>query len=86
MGVRHLLVAGIISGLGLTVALFVAGKAFPDGSPFQDPGKMGAVLSIVAALVAYVVGIALNVRSIAGTASNPESTGESAGQGSTAND
>jgi NhaA family Na+:H+ antiporter len=86
MSVRHLLVAGIIAGLGLTVALFVAGKAFPGDSPFQDPGKMGAVLSIVSAVVAYVVGIALNVRSVAGTASTPESTGESAGQGSTAND
>ena len=62
MGVRHLLVAGIIAGLGLTVALFVAGKAFPDGSPFQDPGKMGAVLSIAAALVAFIIGWALKVR------------------------
>jgi NhaA family Na+:H+ antiporter len=86
MDVRHLVVTGVIAGLGLTVALFVAGKAFPGDSPFQDPGKMGAVLSIVSAVVAYVVGIALNVRSVAGTASTPESTGESAGQGSTAND
>ena len=62
MGVRHLLVAGIIAGLGLTVALFVAGKAFPDGSPFQDPGKMGAVLSIASGLVAFIIGWALKVR------------------------
>ena len=73
MGVRHLLVAGIIAGLGLTVALFVAGKAFPDGSPFQDPGKMGAVLSIASALVAFIIGWALKVR---GRPSATETAGE----------
>ena len=62
MGVRHLVVTGVIAGLGLTVALFVAGKAFPGDSPFQDPGKMGAVFSIGAALVAYVLGKLLHVR------------------------
>ncbi len=62
MGVRHLVVTGVIAGLGLTVALFVAGKAFPGDSPFQEPGKMGAVLSIGAALVALVLGKLLHVR------------------------
>ena len=62
MGVRHLVVTGVIAGLGLTVALFVAGKAFPGDSPFQEPGKMGAVFSIGAALVAYVLGKVLHVR------------------------
>ena len=62
MGVRHLVVTGVIAGLGLTVALFVAGKAFPGDSPFQEPGKMGAVFSIGAALVAYVLGKLLCVR------------------------
>ena len=62
MSLRHLPVIGIIAGLGLTVALFVAGKAFPAGSPFEEPGKMGAVFSIGAALVAYVMGKALHVR------------------------
>ena len=62
MGVRHLVVTGVIAGLGLTVALFVAGKAFPGDSPFQEPGKMGAVLSIGAALVAFVLGKVLHVR------------------------
>ena len=62
MGVRHLVVTGVIAGLGLTVALFVAGKAFPGDSPFQEPGKMGAVFSIVAALVAWVLGKVLHVR------------------------
>ena len=62
MGVRHLVVTGVIAGLGLTVALFVAGKAFPGDSPFQEPGKMGAVFSISAALVAYILGKLLHVR------------------------
>lgn len=61
MGIRHLAVAGLIAGLGLTVALFVAGKAF-HGPPFQDPAKMGAVLSGGVAVIALVVGNALRVK------------------------
>ena len=62
MDVRHLVVTGVIAGLGLTVSLFVAGKAFPGDSPFQEPGKMGAVLSVFAAVVAYFLGKILHVR------------------------
>ena len=61
MGTRHLIVAGVIAGLGLTVALFVAGKAF-SGPPFQDPAKMGAVLSGLVAFLAFAVGAALKVK------------------------
>jgi NhaA family Na+:H+ antiporter len=61
MGIKHLLVAAIIAGLGLTVALFVAGKAYEDPA-FQDPAKMGAVLSVGAGVVAFVVGRLLNVK------------------------
>ena len=61
MDLRHLAVAGLIAGLGLTVALFVAGKAFA-GPPFQDPAKMGAVLSGGVALLALVAGAALKVK------------------------
>jgi len=62
MDVRHLVVTGVIAGLGLTVSLFVAVKAFPGDSPFQEPGKMGAVLSVFAAVVAYFLGKILHVR------------------------
>ena len=62
MGLKHLFVASIIAGLGLTVALFVAGEAFPDGSPFQGPAKMGAVFSAGAALLAIVAGRILGVK------------------------
>ena len=61
MGVRHLFVAAIIAGLGLTVALFVAGKAYED-PVFQDPAKMGAVLSAGAALIAFIFGRILKVK------------------------
>ena len=61
MDLRHLAVTGLIAGLGLTVALFVAGKAFA-GPPFQDPAKMGAVLSGGVALLALVAGAALKVK------------------------
>ncbi len=57
MQVRHLVVAGLIAGLGLTVALFVANKAYNTeaGLDFLDPGKMGAVFSAVVAVLAFVV-------------------------------
>jgi len=61
MGVKHLLVAAIVAGLGLTVALFVAGKAYDD-PVFKDPAKMGAVLSAGAAVVAYIFGRLLKVK------------------------
>jgi len=61
MGVKHLLVAATVAGLGLTVALFVAGKAYED-PVFKDPAKMGAVLSAGAAVVAFVLGRLLRVK------------------------
>ncbi|MCB9638551.1 MAG: Na+/H+ antiporter NhaA [Myxococcales bacterium] len=61
---RHLIVAGVIAGLGLTVALFVAGEAFPKDSPFQGPAKMGAVFSILAAVVALILGKIFKVTEI----------------------
>ena len=61
MGTKHLFVAAIIAGLGLTVALFVAGKAYEDPA-FQDPAKMGAVLSAGAAIIAFIAARLLRVR------------------------
>ncbi len=60
MGKKHLLVAGIIAGIGFTVALFVAGEAFTDPA-VQGAAKMGAMLSIavfpLAMAVARLLGI-----------------------------
>ncbi len=66
MQMKHLFVAATVAGLGLTVALFVAGKAF-TGPPFQDPAKMGAVLSAGVALVAFGLGYILKVKDGAGS-------------------
>ena len=65
MNIKHLLVAATIAGLGLTVALFMAGKAF-TGPPFQDPAKMGAVLSAGVAVIAFGMGYLLKVKDGAG--------------------
>ena len=61
MGLRHLMVAGMIAGLGLTVALFVANKAY-YGTDFLDPGKMGAVFSVVVAALAFIFARSIGVR------------------------
>jgi NhaA family Na+:H+ antiporter len=65
MGRRHLFVASIVAGLGLTVALFVAGEAFPaEGASltYLGPAKMGAVLSAAAAFFAFAAAKALGIR------------------------
>ncbi len=60
MGRRELLVAGVIAGIGFTVALFVAGEAFAN-PVLQGAAKMGAMLSIfalpIAAILARVIGV-----------------------------
>ena len=64
MSLRHLVVAGLIAGLGLTVALFVANKAYntPEGLAFLDPGKMGAVFSVVVAGLAFALARIIGIR------------------------
>jgi NhaA family Na+:H+ antiporter len=47
MRYKELMVAGVIAGIGFTVALFVAGEAFTD-PVIQGAAKMGAMLSILA--------------------------------------
>lgn len=61
MNHRSLFAAGITAGLGLTVALFVAGVAFTSPT-LQGAAKMGALLSAVIAPIAIVVARALGVR------------------------
>lgn len=58
---RHLIASSAVAGLGLTVALFVSGQAFTDPA-LQAAAKMGAVFSVVSALVAYVVKLVLRIR------------------------
>jgi Na+:H+ antiporter, NhaA family len=61
MGKRDLLVAGVIAGVGFTVALFVAGEAFTD-PVIQGAAKMGAMLSIAAFPAAFFLARLLGIR------------------------
>jgi NhaA family Na+:H+ antiporter len=60
LGWRDLTVAAIAAGTGFTVALFFATAAFPAG-PLLDQTKMGALLSVGAALLAFAAARALGV-------------------------
>ncbi len=62
MGVRSLFTAGMVAGLGLTVALFVSGVAFTDAT-LQGAAKMGALFSAFVAPLAILTGKLLRVRS-----------------------
>jgi len=62
MGYRELLIAGVIAGIGFTVALFVAGEAFTDPA-IQGAAKMGAMLSIAAFPAAIILARLLGIRS-----------------------
>jgi NhaA family Na+:H+ antiporter len=57
---RELLVVGMIAGIGFTVALFFATAAFDPGDN-MDEAKLGAMLSITAALLALATAQALGV-------------------------
>lgn len=58
---RDLLIIGVISGTGFTVAIFVAGQAFVDRT-VMEAAKMGAMFSIAAAVIGIVLGKLLGVR------------------------
>ncbi len=60
MTLRDVLVVGVVAAVGFTVALFEAGVAFPSDAtlnevPVQDAAKLGALLSVVAGPIAFVV-------------------------------
>lgn len=57
---RHLLLVGIIAGVGFTVAIFVATQAFAE-ELVQNEAKMGALFSILLAMVAVAGGRLLKV-------------------------
>ena len=58
---RSLAVVGMVAGIGLTVALFLAGAAYTDPS-LQGAAKMGALFSIAAAPLAFAMAKVLGVR------------------------
>lgn len=61
MTYRHVIVLGVVAGIGFTVALFVSTAAFAEPGAVQDSAKMGALASFAAALVAVVVARVLGV-------------------------
>jgi NhaA family Na+:H+ antiporter len=63
VGGKELLLVGLIAGIGLTVALFVAGEAFTDPVT-QGAAKMGALLSGGCAVIAIVAGRLLGIKRI----------------------
>tara|TARA_A100001015_G_scaffold266202_1_gene315161 strand:+ start:10147 stop:11352 length:1206 start_codon:yes stop_codon:yes gene_type:complete len=66
MGLKELLITGMIAGIGLTVALFVAGVAYTDGLvSSQGPAKMGALLSGLGFLFAWILAKILGVKPLA---------------------
>ena len=58
MRARHLVVAGIISSVGLTVSLFIAGEAFSRRPTLEAQAKMGALFSAVPCLVLCIIAVA----------------------------
>ncbi len=54
-------VAGIIAGMGLTVALFVTQSAYTDLAT-QGAAKMGAFFSVAAAFIAIIVGRLISIK------------------------
>jgi NhaA family Na+:H+ antiporter len=63
MDSKTLLLSGLIAGLGLTVALFVAGEAYVDIG-LQGEAKMGALFSGMLFVVAIVAGKLLGIRKV----------------------
>lgn len=70
LDVRSLAVVGVISGAGLTVALFLAGAAYTD-SAMQGAAKMGALGSVIVAPMAMLLARVLGIRKA--KAPSPES-------------
>ena len=58
---RDLVVAGLVAGVGLTVALFICNSAFSD-PVLQGSAKMGALFSIASIPIAMVVARLLGVQ------------------------
>ncbi len=80
MGLRELVMAGFVASLGLTVALFVSGAAFPTNALFQGQAKMGALFSGFVGIAAIVLGRVLGMsKGVGATQAAPSA--ESAGDG-----
>lgn len=73
---RHLVIASMIAGIGLTVALFVSGQAFADPMS-QGAAKMGSLFSAFAFLVAFVAARLLGIVPIGSKEAKPDQAAQS---------
>ncbi len=74
---KDLLVLGCAGGTGFTVAIFMATVAFAPGAT-QDAAKLGALLSILAAVVAMLMAALVGVKKVHEQA-GAEATGQAKG-------
>ncbi len=78
MTFRDLVMAGYIAALGLTVALFVAGAAFPENLDLQGQAKMGALFSgfvgMTAIMIAKMLGFGKPPEDAGGSGTHDEIT------------
>ncbi|KAF4674726.1 hypothetical protein FOL47_008776 [Perkinsus chesapeaki] len=63
MTYRHLFVVGIVSGAGLTVALFVAQSAYREPALLAE-AKLGALLSVISAPLALIAGKLFHIKKV----------------------
>lgn len=54
--------AALISSLGMTVGLFIAGEAYPEEPDLEAQGKLGALFSVVMAFVCVGIGSAVDFK------------------------
>ena len=78
MGLKELGMAGFVAALGLTVALFVSGEAFPGSPALEGQAKMGALFSGLVGLAALALGRMLGLgKPVAETVDAESSSGGS---------
>lgn len=58
---KDVIVAGVIGGMGLTVALFVAGSAYTDLA-VQEAAKMGALFTVAVSIIAITLSKILGIK------------------------
>lgn len=75
MEIRHLVVASMIAGIGLTVALFVSGQAFTDPTA-QGAAKMGSLFSAFGFAAAFIAARALGIRPLGSEQKESAPSGE----------
>jgi hypothetical protein len=61
VGVKEVFIVALIASIGLTVALFVTGQAFATDAGLERDAKLGALLSMFSAVLAFAFAKLLGV-------------------------